>query len=101
MTMRRNNLKSGNLNESEQFFNTNIKNLDNVIVNIFPKAKINVTKKQNKYICMKGKNEIILELFEINGADKVRVDIKNMKNSKEGDDLKKFVFGIIKGYFCD
>ena len=101
MVMRKKNLKTGNIIESEQFFNTNIKNVDEAITNIKQKMKINVTKKENKYTCVQGKNKVILELFEINGPEGVQIDIKNIGNTKECNDLKKSIFGMIKGYFCD
>ena len=72
------------------------KNINELLISILTKNKINVikTENNNEYICKKGNNKIYLELNKINNTD-YSVSINNINsNPKEFEAFKKQILNI-------
>ena len=76
--------------------NKNWKNVDEIIIHVLTKNKINVTKiNNNEYICKRGNNKITLEVNKINNLDNYNISINNLNsNKKEFELFKKLIVNI-------
>ena len=74
------------------------RNLNEMLISILTKNKINVIKtSNNEYICKKGDNKMILELKKRNNLDDCYVSINNISiNQKEFELFKKQIINSIK-----
>ena len=74
----------------------NFRNINELIIGILTKNKINVIKtEKNEYICKKGNNKIMLELKKSNNMDNYYLSINNINSSqKEFESFKKQIINI-------
>ena len=74
----------------------NYRNLNEMLISILTKNKINVIKTDNnEYICKKGNNKMILELKKYNNMDNYYISINNVNTSqKEFELFKKQIINI-------
>ena len=81
----------------EKTNNKKWRNINEMLIGILTKNKINAIKKDHayEYICKKGNNKIVLELSKTNDMDSYSISINNINSSqKEFESFKKHIINI-------
>ena len=75
----------------------NCRNIDEILINILTKNKINVIKTENnEYICKKGNSKIKIEINKFNNLDNYNISFNNINtNQKEFEGFKKQIINIL------